>query len=269
MMPFLLLLLFSQDNRPHEIAKIQREIQILNLVNGLELSEYQMEFILEKAKEEKKIREDFQEKIEENEEHVLTTFNQLKENRIEDGVIPNSLKKRVHYTSSRLQDEKMEMSESIDAIVQEVENVLEGNQIYALEHYVACLIPPPGKSRIGQSEKLLGLTKQLARIREIPDWIYATKKYEIADKAVEKIKRHLPAGTMFNEYAEQQRILDLFDEIRGISDVDFVLKEEEYVERIKGDYFPEKIPVNLTAKIERFLLNPLIIPILEEKLESR
>jgi hypothetical protein len=268
MIPCVLLFLCSEADGVREIARIQQEIRIINLVNGLELSTYQMNFILEKAKEAEEIRNDFITTIEDNEGAVLVTFNELKKNRMQDDVVPQTLQRQVYTTEGRFQDKKTKVSESLKQIAQDVEGILEGNQIYALEHYIACLIPPPGESRIGQSEKPFGVTKQLNRVREIPDYVYQRKKYEIADKVVEKIKKHLSPGTVFNEYTEKRRILSLLDEVRNLSDVDFVLNEEAYIEKFKGDYFPETIPVDLSTKIEQFLLNPLIIPILEEKLAS-
>jgi uncharacterized protein YciW len=268
MIPCVLLFLYGEVDGVHEIAQIQQEIRIINLVNGLELSPYQMNFILEKAKEAEEIRNDFLAIIEDNKEAMFTTFNELKKNRMKEDVVPQTLQMQVYSAEGQFHDKKTEMSESLEQIARDVETILEGNQIYALEHYIACLIPPPGESRIGQSEKPLGFTKQVNRLRQIPDYMYQLKKYEIADKVVEKIKKHLPPGTVFNQYAEKQRILSLLDEVRSLSDVDFVLNEEEYIEKFKGDYFPEKIPVDLSATIERFLLNPLIISILEEKLEK-
>jgi hypothetical protein len=265
MIPFVLLFLYTEADGVREIAQIQQEIRILNLVNGLELSAYQMNFILEKAREAEEIRRDFLMTIEDNEAAMLLTFNELKKNRMLDDIVPQTLQRQVHTTESRFEDKKTAASESLAQIAREVEATLEGNQIYALEHYIACLIPPPGESRIGQSDNPLGFTKQLNRVREIPDYVYQKKKYEIAEKVVDKIKKHLSPGTVFNEYTEKQRILSLLDEVRSLSDIDFVLNEEEYIEKFKGDYFPETIPVEVSVKIERFLLSPLIIPILEEK----
>lgn len=265
-MILLILLLFNQTAIIDNIAKIQREIQILNLINGLELSKSQMDFIIEKAREIEQIKDDFSTKI--NNETTLQILDQLRENRIKNQEISDELRKMVHYAEEKMHDYRLSMFESIEKMANEVEHMLDPNQIYQLEHYIPCLIPPPGESNIGQSEKPTGIIQQLKRIREIPDWLYETKKYDIVDKTVEKMKKHLPRGTEFNEYAEQQRILRLFDEIRALSDIDFVLKNEDYAEKLKGKYFINKIPLNLSFKIERFLLDPLIIPILENKIKS-
>jgi hypothetical protein len=266
-MIILILLLFNQTDIIDNITGMQKEIQILNLINGLELSENQMNFILEKAKKTEKIKDNFYKEIS-NEKTTHQILNQLKENRMENEEIPNELRKRVHYAEEKMRDYRLIMHESIENLANEVENMLDPNQIYQLEHYIPCLIPPPGEINIGQSEKPSGIIQQLKRIRQIPDWLYETKKYDIVDKTVEKMKKHLPRGTEFNENAERQRILGLFDEIRAISDIDFALKNEEYANELKGKYFIKKIPLNLSLRIERFLLDPLIIPILEEKIKN-
>ena len=270
MLPIILLVLLNQDIMAKEIGKVQEEIRILNLVNGLELSKPQMEFIMDRAKQVEKMRDDCRQNIGYYENTLLWTFNQLKENRINDQMTPDALRDKVYAAEGKIHDYKVTLSESIDKIAQEVENELEGNQTYQLEHYIPCLIPPPGsESRIGQSDKPVGITQQLEKVREMPDYQYETKKYDIANKVITRIKKHLASGMRFDENAEQKRILDLFEELRNLSGIDFALKQDEYVERLKSNYFVKKIPVDVSAKIREFLLNPLIIPILEEKLENR
>ncbi len=58
-MILLILLLFNQTDIIDNITGIQKEIQILNLINGLELSENQMNFILEKSKENREDKRQF------------------------------------------------------------------------------------------------------------------------------------------------------------------------------------------------------------------
>lgn len=266
-MILLILLLFNQTDLIDNITRTQREIQILNLINGLELSKNQMDFILEKAQEIEQIKNELSKEIS-NDKTTLQILDQLRENRMKNQELPDELRKMVHSAEEKMHDYRLSMFESIEKMANEVEHMFDPNQIYQLEHYIPCLILPPGESNIGQSEKPTGIIQQLKRIREVPDWLYETKKHDIVNKTVEKMKKHLPRSTEFNEYAEQQRILELFDEIRDISDVDFALKNEDYANELKGKYLIKKIPINLSLKIERFLLNPLIIPILENKIKN-
>ena len=46
-----------------DVGELQREVQLLNLLNGLELSADQMRFILEIAQEAQEIREEFQARL--------------------------------------------------------------------------------------------------------------------------------------------------------------------------------------------------------------
>jgi hypothetical protein len=53
-----------------------------------------------------------------------------------------------------------------------------------------------------------------------------------------------------------------------MSDVDFAIKKEKIAENIKAQLLPEKPPINIGVKIERFLLQPEIIPLLEGRMKS-
>jgi hypothetical protein len=57
------------------------------------------------------------------------------------------------------------------------------------------------------------------------------------------------------------------EDVRVMADVDFTIKKEKIGENIKAQLLPEKPPINIGVKIERFLLQPEIIPILEERLK--
>ncbi len=129
MVPIMLLLLCGQFKNSNVIVEIQQEIQILNLINGLELSDYQMEFILKKAKDAEKIRTDFQKKLKRNEDQIIEIYEQLKENRIKDETIPDPLRNRIYYTEGKLHGYKENLSDSLKKLAQEVKNILEGNQI--------------------------------------------------------------------------------------------------------------------------------------------
>jgi hypothetical protein len=57
------------------------------------------------------------------------------------------------------------------------------------------------------------------------------------------------------------------DDVRAMPDVDFALRKEEIAKNIQTQLLPQRLPVNIGVKIERFLLYPEIIPILEERLK--
>ena len=58
------------------ITEVRRDIQLLNLINGLELNKRQMELIVQKAEEAEKIREEFNSRvIRENEAGFIQVLN--------------------------------------------------------------------------------------------------------------------------------------------------------------------------------------------------
>lgn len=265
MIIFMITLFYSQMEIPLEIKQLQREIQIINLVNGLELSDYQITYILDMAQETENVRDGFQREIGENTKDFVEVLTQLKENNLANKDISAELGRNVHIIEIRAQQLRSQYIESLERMSREVEAILDPHQLYQLEHYIPCLITPPGESKIGQSKNPVGIIKQLARIRQMPGWLYEARKYDIVEKTVQKIKHHMPRNVEFNAKNEQKRILDVFDKLRSVSDIDFALNKENYAGRLKGEYLVKEVPLDLSLKIEKFLLDPLVIPILEEK----
>ena len=239
------------------------EIRILNLINGLELEKEQAEFIIEKAKVAEGIREEMREEISERCSESLHVFEEMKEVLAEGGQIPESLKRRVRQAQNETKGLKGYYDEEMKSISLEVKDKLHGFQIHAIEKYKPCLIPPKGGLRIGQAESTKGMEKLLARIREAPSEHYENRRELIAERMIEKGKRHLPKGFQIDEESERERILSLLEEARNLSDVDFSVKKKALAEKLKSGNSLPKHPVDAWVKIERFLLAPEVIPLLE------
>jgi hypothetical protein len=268
MIILLTLVLYSQVEIPLEMKQLQQEIKIINLLNGLELLSYQMTYILEKVQEAEKIRNEFHQEITKNADDFTETLSQLKEHRLTNKDISAKLGQNIHILNTHAQSSKAQYLESLDRISHDVETILDGHQLYQLEHYSPCLIPPPGETKIGQSDIPTGVIKQLQKLREIPDWLYDVKKNDIAEKTIEKLMRHRNRYSEFSEDEEKTRILDLFDEIRSVPDIEFALNKQSYAEELKAWGRPAKPGIALSSKIKMFLLDPLIVPILNEMLKT-
>ena len=61
-----------------DIGKLRREVQLLNLLNGFELSADQTRVLLEKAQEVQEIREEFIDKADGNIEETIEVLSELK-----------------------------------------------------------------------------------------------------------------------------------------------------------------------------------------------
>lgn len=261
---------FAQKKGLDSQKELRQEIQILNLINGLYLSSAQMEFLIKQAKKTQELRENFLEEYQKYSDELNEILKELKGELIENTAeVSEDIAKKVHQLNHKILKLKVDYEEEMDNIIQQVKNNLSGNQIYIIEEFKPCLIPPKGPLRVGQAGSSKAGLKQLERIREIPEHIYSVKKDEIAGRFLEKILLYKPKGQEIDEEEARNKILSIFDEARALSDLDFELKKEKLAAQLKEDILPEIKTIDVDTKIEHFLLNPSVIPILEEKIENK
>jgi len=259
-------LMASPAQAETDVKKLHREVLLLNLINGLELSADQMSFILEKAKEAQEIREEFEDRAEENVDETFEALSDLRATLMRGEDISPSLQERVHRLQNANRGLREEYEEEMTRLALEVKETLGEHQFYALERFVPCLIPPEGEARIGQAEGTAPAERALGRIREMPDPMFERRKEQVAQMALELARRHLPKGLIINEDEEKDRIISIFEEARAMSDVEFELEKTNLAQQLKSRYELPKLPSDVTVKIEGFLLDPLIVPLLEERL---
>ncbi|MBI5528819.1 MAG: hypothetical protein HY897_21020 [Deltaproteobacteria bacterium] len=251
--------------RPGEGAKIVREIRIINLVIGLELEKDQADLILKNAREARKLEAEFESTIENEGQAHLDMLRELRDIRMRGREVPPDLKKRVHRGTERVHALEREHDTAVSALASEVVSALRGDQLYAIEHYKPCLVPPEGAGRIGQADDPKGGVERLERLRNMPAEAFLRKKDRIAREVVERLRRHVPKGYIMDDEAEAKRVLAVFDEARRMSDAEFAVGKEGLVERIKARFTLPNPPIDISIKVERFLLDPAVIPVLEER----
>ena len=254
-----------------EVANLRRDIQLLNLINGLDLSAEQIQFILDKAREAKAFREEIKGRAQENAAATSQVLSELRETLMRGEVISSELRDEFFSVERENHAFKEEWEQEMARLALEVEGNLEGHQLYALEHYVPCVIPPKGEARIGQAEDTHAGQALLQRIRDIPDDQFEARKQKIAQRVLERVLARLPKGHILalDQEEETEWILCFLEKVRGLDEMTFAVEKEQLVEEIKSRYASPEVPVDVSAKIERHLLDPRVIPLLEEKLAMR
>jgi hypothetical protein len=173
----------------------------------------------------------------------------------------------LHAVEGPLRAAKEVYEAELTRIAGEVEEVLEEHQLYALEQYVPCVIPPEGELRVGQARGTGGGEAVLERLRALPAEQFERHGEEIARRILERVREHMHgAVVILDEGAELERIAGLVEEARALSDVEFELQKEALVEELLAPYEAARPQREPTAMIARHLLDPAIIPLLEEKL---
>jgi hypothetical protein len=142
---------------------------------------------------------------------------------------------------------------------------LEDHQLDALEQYVPSVVPPSGEPRIGQTQGTRG-SAALERLRAIPDDSFELHKENIARRVMRELeKRFRGRVLMLDRDHELDRIVELMERARALSEVEFELQQEALIEELLAPYEAARPPASPTAVIARHLLDPAIIPLLEEK----
>jgi len=242
-----------------KVKTLSKEVKILNILNGIELSETQRESIRRSIKKVEAIEDDFESDVEEKTELFQAGLGKSVEVLSEGKELPPSLKKEISSHNHQLIEMHREKEEEIFEVALDVKNILEPQQVYQLETFIPCLVPPPGKARVGQTENHESIGKRLDKIRNLPENVYWAQRERIIDMVIKKEKQHLPILAVFDEEAERERIGSLLDEIRSMSDVDFALNMEEVSEEFKMQVERGNPESEVLRKIRGFLLDPLVL----------
>ncbi len=252
--------------------EIKKEIVIYNLINGLYLDTTQMEFILIRAKQLKEYQDKMKKILDGKEEEEKQLLLVLKEKIKNDSISEYpELIKSFHKKKAEVMRIRKEYVSFLKRKVKEIKEILDKNQIYLLDNFTPCVVPPKGEARIGQFS-LEGETRLLEKIRLIPSLEYENKKEKIAEKIIEKY--YLLHPWMLwreNNGALKNKIIEIMDEVRTLNKVEFDLTKKDIAKRIKQLLFGNrtKKELDVDKKIVSYLLDPLVIPILEEKLRGK
>jgi hypothetical protein len=262
--------LYSQDSDTEKTHELNRDIVLLNLINGLYLTPEQMEALIEKIEAAEQIRNAFLLELEQNKsvfEDVLTDVREVL-NRGE--AIPQELKKRVHEMKElkyKLEDQR---GEKLVRLESDIGDILTENQLLVLDEYKPCTIPPE-KGRIGQSAEAAaeGIVRIFERIRHMNHERYDAMKDRIVDIHMEKAERHLGFENQGEKDAYRKKISDVMQKVRNLSDKKFMLQKGDLARQLlPEDSAAPRRRKNQLGKTGRFLLDPALAPILQTRLKG-
>ncbi len=262
-----IILLISLAAKGEEPKKIKQEIILYNLVNGLHLEEKQIESLLTYAKEVNEYRENLNQKLKELEKKEEKVLLSLKEEaKKEVPHLSKSVVRKFHEIKLKKAQLYKEFRSFLKKKAEEVKNILNETQLYLLENFKPCVIPPKKGLRIGEnSDKSL---RFLERVRKLPSSIYEIRKDEIIQRFIERYKLLHPK--VEEEKIEKMRdeLEKIMEEAKALSDVEFSLKKNSFLERIKKIEQTNK-KIKIEERINRLLFNPSIIPVLEDIYSQR
>ncbi len=257
----------SSQEKLGKTEDLRREIRVLNLINGLDLTQEQMEIILASAKEYKKLKDQFEKDLLSRHKEMDTALGDVRSYLRENKEIPPQTVRNYRRLDREIREARLKIQEGMKDLAEEIEESLEPHQIYQLQEFVPCIIPPKGEKRIGQANDHKGLTRNLERIRRAPSRLYQQNKKEIVEKTLEAFKLHAPLFADRDDEEMERRIESIYDEVRSLEDAEFEIQKERLAEELISPLKPQVPSNGLTRKIAGFLLSAEVIPVLERRID--
>lgn len=248
---------------------LRTQIMLQNLTIGLFLSDAQMISIIGEARRVKALEEDLSRDIKANLASQTNDLLALKEETKKDvPEISPGLARQIHQKKVLGLRMNKEYREALETATNKVKGLLNDSQIYTMTTFKPCLVPPKGPSRVGQDSSDDGPgTRLLERVRKIPDRRYQTVKNDLVNRFLEKASLMHPRQVNDKTIATfKGKLLDIIEEVRGLSDIEFELSKGKKGEAILSLIRPQKREVSVERRIAKFLLSPEIIPVLKEQL---
>jgi hypothetical protein len=248
--------------------ELRREIKLLNLMNGLDLRQGQMEIILASAKESQRLMARFEHILRNSQEETEEVLEEIRRYLRENVDIPSQTVQKYHRLDREIREERLKIQSKMKGLAREVEECLEPHQLYQLREFVPCIIPPQGEKRIGQAYNYKGWARALERVRRVPSYLYQQRKEEIVSRTLQGLKLHAPPFSDGDDEAMKRHIETIYEDVRNLEDEEFEIQKEHLAEKLISPFKPEIPFGNVIRKIAGFLLSEEVITVLEERLNQ-
>ena len=258
-----------------EVHELRREISLHNLVNGLYLSHEQMTQMLGALRKVEGIRAEYHSKAISQARQMEKILNKINEIVARNEEIDGELVRNFHSAKKKMEDVKEEFHNAMMPYQDEMEGILNENQIALIGEFKPCVIPPQDtfdSARVGQAAGDTHMGERLlTRIRQMEEKAYQRRKPLLIELHIERVERHVGLFSDEERAEEESRISDILERARALSDVDFEAQKgnlawefkEPHEKAIQSRHRRRKGDLD---KLGRFLLDPKLIPILENRL---
>jgi len=258
------------DIRDQQTRALEEEIIVINLLNNLDLTREQLEFIIRQARG-----------IEETHRRVYAEFSRYSSQM---RAIENKIKQQVEakrvYPDKELVDgciQKIRQSNvlffrlnnRIKDGIKSVEAQLKDFQLVALDKYIPCIIPIVTDSFIGGVDGAMYLAPIFTGARMIPAERYAAAKYGYIEAKIEELKDNMPTcKKLYPDDIARKEISSAIDLARRMDDLEFKLKLNNLAEELNRKIIMDEPELTRQERIQRYLLSRKSIPVLEKRLRQ-
>ncbi len=253
------------------LHSVKQEIILLNLINGLYLTNEQMEVIADKIQQAELIRNEFKNDLLNKDSDIMNILEEAKTILNSGNILSEVQKQKIHKaerTYHTLEDEK---NKQLSHLESELDAILNDNQKIIIQEYKPCLVPPKtgfiGQSTEATAEHFIHL---LDRVRVMPHFRFERMKEIWVGKHLERMEIKEGVLSKQEKEIEKNKILQTFHDVRNLDDKSYLIKKAELARDFmpvhdKLKHRPKKYQ---PGKVGRFLLNRLLLPILKDRYGS-
>ncbi|MBU0515777.1 MAG: hypothetical protein KJ621_13495 [Proteobacteria bacterium] len=258
-----------------KVVNLRRQISLLNLVNGLDLTPVQVQRLVDVLDQVRRIKREAHQDFMATQRQRAATLWKLRNHLIaHPGEIPKGLRREVGYMSRidhRIRDFYQQRLRRLELKVQ---SVLKPHQIYLVQLFRACLIPPKdirGPARIGANDSVVPVPKGLfKRVRRMPEWRFERAVWIVAQRIKDRLERRkgvLPRKMQANE---TKRLVRVLTRVRRLNQAEYEINKAKLAAEL---YRPYKVNHKVAYRrrrgqpglLGRYFFQPQMLEILRMK----
>jgi uncharacterized phage infection (PIP) family protein YhgE len=218
--------------------ELEDEINLLNLLNGLYLTDRQMLRLIVIGNEANRLRANYHQQVEKINQQLASDLERLQRALLagrKDGV--SALARRCEKAQQRLRELAAQLKRKAAQLEQQVRQVLTSSQITIVENFVHCFIPPKDiqdPTRIGQANENEGRwAKFLDRMREASEEELPRIKQKFYQRFFDYMKCHHITVTGRQAEAVKQYLEAIIQKVRSMDDIEYQLSRGDLSRRME------------------------------------
>jgi hypothetical protein len=246
---------FADDYTTHMGKEMLKEVDILNLLNSLYLSDVQMRHLMVVAAKAERTRRAAMKEADAVNPKLEKTLAAMRKEMLATGKAKceTSAMKQVGELQGKLCDVNKALNKELVAYESYVKAILTDNQrekVYGYEH---CLIPVKSlrdPARIGSPDSGSVNEKLLEQVRAMSPEDFEAHKDDLVSKAFAKTMYYMGGGEMKDDdrVKERDKMLSVFAKSRSLSDLDFQFTKAKLAAQLSTDYLEVRDRVKEISK---------------------
>ena len=225
----------------HTAKNLLKEVDILNLLNSLYLSDVQMRHVMVLATKAEKARREALKKVDSINPQIERSLAQVRKEMLTTGKskCETGAMKQVGELQGKVCEVNEALSKQLVAYESYVKAILTDNQREKVYNYEHCLIPVKSlrdPARIGSPDSGSVNEKLLEKVRAMAPEDFEAQKSYIADQQLYIVLKYTGDMTDDARTKERDKIMTVMAKARGLSDLDFQFTKAKLAAQLCTDY---------------------------------